>query len=240
MTPELVRAIPRPRNPGTKQAMIAVATSQIGYREGSNNDNAFGVWYKMRNVAWCAIYISWAAYMSGCKDIIPKFAYTPAGASWFQSKGRWGRKPVVGALAFFYSSSQGRIHHVALVVKVLKDGSFITVEGNTNNTGSAQGNGVYSLHRRGVGGPQGGFGYPKYKKAPKKEPMAISKAELWAEVRKTDVYPDPVGAALKRKGFNPTREGARAFQINVMGFSGKDADGLLGDQSLRKLGFQGK
>jgi surface antigen len=161
-----VKARPNVRHPGTAEAMIAVASSQIGYREGSDNDTAYGEWYQMNHVAWCAIFQTWSTYWAGCTKVIPKFAYTPAGAGWFQAQGRWGHRPKVGALAFFYSSSMGRIHHVALVVRVLSDGSFLTVEGNTNDDGSAQGNGVYKLHRSGVGGDQGGFGYPQYARIP--------------------------------------------------------------------------
>lgn len=164
-TPEPKHAAPKTAakpagpKPGTVEAIIALAKTQVGVREGANNHTLYGVWYGMNNVAWCAIFISWLAWKSGVKDI-PKHAYTPAGAQYFKDKKQWGTKPRVGAIAYFYNASLGRIAHVELVVKVNADGSFYSIGGNTNNTGSREGNGVYLQRRASTRG--GGFGYPKY------------------------------------------------------------------------------
>jgi hypothetical protein len=168
-----VRRLPTIAHRGTAAAMIAVATSQVGYREGSNNDTAFGRWYGMNHAAWCAIYISWAAALSGNGAVIPKHAWTPAGADWFRDRGRWGTKPRVGAIAYYYNPGMGRIAHVELVVRVYDDGSWLACGGNTNNTGSRSGNGVYLLRRATTRG--GGFGYPAYKALP--EPVRKAKAK---------------------------------------------------------------
>lgn len=147
--------------------MVAVASSQIGVHEGRNasgwnNDNPFGLWYGMNGVSWCAEFISWAAAHSGCQKIIPRHAYTPAGKDWFWNHGLGHHHPHVGDIAYYYSNSQGRIHHVDLVVGVF-NGGYYSVGGNTNNTGSAQGDGVYKLKRSiSAPGAQGGFGRPAY------------------------------------------------------------------------------
>ncbi len=163
MTPS-IRPIPVVKNPGTMAAMIAVSTSQVGFREGTDNDNPYGVWYGMNHQPYCAIGISWAAAHSGCTGIIPRHAYTPAGAAEFKARGQWGTKPKLGAIVYYYNASLGRIAHVGIVVKLNADGSWIAMEWNTNDNGSRSGNGGYMLRRTTTRG--GGFGYPRYKAPP--------------------------------------------------------------------------
>ncbi len=137
---------------GSAGAVLQIAASQIGYREAYNNDNAFGVWYPMNHQPWCAMFVSWAAWQAGVdQSIIPKHAYTPSGAAWFRARGRLHTEPQAGDVGYVYYSSMGRIGHVFLVEKVWRTagGALLmnTIEGNTNDTGSSQGNGVYRLVR---------------------------------------------------------------------------------------------
>lgn len=256
--PTPAKAMPALKNAGTAAAMVAAATSQVGYREGTNNDTVYGAWYGMNHEAWCAIFVSWAAAQSGCEAVVPKHAYTPAGADWFRSRDQWGHAPRVGAIVYYFNASLGRIAHVGVVVKVNADGSWISCEGNTNDNGSRTGNGVYLLRRTSTRG--GGFGYPKYKPAPpkpaaEKRPVVnlakvVSaakkdpKAKPGTFTAKADVA--PVEAALVAKGLldkqyadghfgTKTREAYAAWQRSL-GFRGDDADGLPGLQSLRRLG----
>lgn len=153
----------RPQNLGTAEGMVKIAKSQLGYKEIGNNSTIFGLWYGLNNQPWCFIFISWVASRAGCSKIIPKGAYTPAGADWFKSHGQWHTSgPKKGDLHFVYHASMGRIGHVELVIKAYSDGSFDVIGGNTSNTGSRTGDGVYKLHRRGVTSGSG-LGRPKYK-----------------------------------------------------------------------------
>lgn len=148
-----------------------IFSSQIGYHEGKsssgdwNNDTIFGVAYGMNFEAWCAMFMSWGAKAAGPAylKIIPKHAYTPAGFNWFSSRGLAdGRKPPNqagraatglgsprrGDLMYVYNASLGRISHVGFVENVLPGGYVKTVEGNTNTSGSASGDGVYRINRK--------------------------------------------------------------------------------------------
>ena len=261
MSAALFRPVPPVRTPGTAAAMIAVASSQVGFREGPDNDNPYGVWYGMNHVAWCAVFQSWAAAHSGNAAAVPKHAYTPSGADWFRRHGRWGTRPRAGALVYLWSQSMGRIHHVALVAKVLDDGSFVTVEGNTNTTGSAVGNGVYKLRRRGFGGGQGGFGYPHYARAvpapaPRPRPT-VHLAALAALAGAAAAGHPPKAAsaesllvqqALVAEGCLPTAAATGILGPETVaaygkwqatpaggGYRGKDADGIPGRDSLTRL-----
>jgi hypothetical protein len=156
--------------------LLSVARTQIGTTEtppGSNHTK-YGVWYGMDGVAWCAEFVSWCADQVGLikAGVIPKHAYTPSGAAWFQSRGQWGTTPKVGALAYYNISGLGRISHVGIVESVNPDGSFLAIEGNTNGAGSRVGGEVWRQKRRNMG-PGGGFGYPKYPVAP--EPAAAAR-----------------------------------------------------------------
>lgn len=137
--------------------LLAVAASQIGVHEGKtggdwNNDNPYGVWYGMNKVAWCAEFVSWCAAQAGFTAIIPKHAYTPSGYNWFAARKQTVSSPRRGDLLYVYgyvaSEKRSRVHHVGIVENVLPGGYISTVEGNTNDSGSSQGDGVYRLKRK--------------------------------------------------------------------------------------------
>lgn len=161
-----LKPVPAVKNPGTAAAMIAVAASQLGYTEGSNNDTIFGKLYGLNRQPWCAMLLAWARGPAGCTKVIPRFAYTPAGAQWFRDRGQWGKTPRVGAIVFYDTAGLGRISHVGIVDQVFADGSWTSIEGNTNAAGSREGRVVRRQKRRTVGTSRGGFGYPAYAKAP--------------------------------------------------------------------------
>lgn len=141
-----------------KRAVIAEARSHLGYREKPGNVTLFGDWYGLQGQPWCAMFVSFVAKKAGAASIIPRHAFTPAGAKWFKDRGRWHTKPKAGALAYFYNASLGRIAHVGIVEKVFPDGSFYSLEGNTNAAGSREGTMVRRQRRRSAAG----FGYPAY------------------------------------------------------------------------------
>lgn len=153
----VARNLPAPTSAVNVTArLLLVAASQIGYREGRdssgwNNDNAFGKWYGTNGVSWCAQFVSWAAFVAGIPEsVIPRHQYTPAGWNWFVAHGRAVDSPRAGDILYVdgYVPGEGnRVHHVGIVEKVLSNGLIQTIEGNTNTTGSSQGNGVYRLKR---------------------------------------------------------------------------------------------
>lgn len=138
--------------------LLACAASQIGYREGRdsdgdwNNDNAYGLYFHQNGVSWCHWFVSWAAVAAGIPAaVIPRTGYTPTGWGFFTSHDRDVTAPRAGDIFYVYGSVAGeskpRVHHVGIVEKVLSDGQIQTIEGNTNTSGSSQGNGVYRLTR---------------------------------------------------------------------------------------------
>lgn len=148
----------------TATKVLNIARSQLGYREGRNNDNKYGRWYGLNHVSYCDIWVTWVGVQAGAASIIGRFAYTPSHANWFQARGRWGHTPRRGAIAFLdFPDSVHRIQHVGIVESVRRDGRVVTLEANTGsgNYGSqSNGGGVY----RRVRSPHliVGYGYPEY------------------------------------------------------------------------------
>lgn len=144
-----------------KRRVLQAARSQLGYSEGGNNDTKFGRWYGLNHQPWCAMFVSWVAAKAGVTRIIPRHAYTPAGADWYKTRERWGNRPRVGAIVYYDTAGLGRISHVGIVEKVFGDGSWYAIEGNTNAAGGREGR-IVRRQRRTTVGRRGGFGYPDY------------------------------------------------------------------------------
>lgn len=235
----------------TAGQVLAKARPEIGTHEGRsangnwNNDVKYARWYGMNGQPWCAMFISWVAAQAGATNIIPRFAYTPTGAAWFRARNAYGSRPQVGAIGFLSAPGVG-IHHTFFVESVNANGTFTTIEGNTNTTGSAQGDGVYRLIRR-VGG-QYTFGYPRYAKAPQVSLARVVKAATKAPHLYAPGATLRVQVALHAEGllttYAPGHYGAKTRKAMAHwqrskaggGFTGRDADGIPGRTSLRRLG----
>lgn len=136
---------------------IAVALSQVGVREKGGRNRGPEVDEYIRSVgldptqgsyAWCAAFVHWvfmhAAENAGVPNPCPK----RAGALRMRDSAPTGTrasKPVRGAL-FFLDKGQGK-GHVGIVESVSGD-RVATIEGNTDDGGSREGDGVYKRTRR--------------------------------------------------------------------------------------------
>ena len=143
------------------QQIIDRAARDVGFCEGPNNDSPFGRWYGVPNQPYCAMWLSFVFFESGAPQpasCSKGYAYTPAGAAWFQEQGRWGQAPQPGAHVFFRFGGP-RIHHVGLVVGV-GPGYIDTIEANTSQgkAGSQRDGGGVWRRRRAAGIV--GYGYP--------------------------------------------------------------------------------
>jgi hypothetical protein len=138
-----------------------MCASQIGFREGPNNDTKYGAWYGLNHQPYCDMGISWCADQVNASDIIGKFAYCPSHVNWFKARGQWGTTPKRGAIVFFSWGLNGVADHVGTVE--VANSSPTTIEFNTSSgaVGSqSNGDGTY----RRVRNPKYilGYGYPAY------------------------------------------------------------------------------
>lgn len=149
----------------TAAQVLAVAASQIGYHEGAGGSNKYGQAYGADRVAWCAEFQWWCFQQAGASALIPKTAYTPTFASWFQQQGRAGKTPQVGALVFYDWPGDGvdRIQHVGIVERVINSSTIQTIEGNTTSgSGGNQSDGGFVARRTRSTSAVVVFGYPAY------------------------------------------------------------------------------
>lgn len=154
---------------GILDRVEARLASQVGFVEGTNNQNPYGAWYGVPNQPYCAMGICWGFGMEGAAELVAAstskgFAYTPAGAQWFRNQGRAGSAPRRGALAFFDFPGDGvaRISHVGFVTDT--DGALpvATIEFNTSRgTGGSQRDGGGCWRRSRSSGIVV-YGYPDY------------------------------------------------------------------------------
>lgn len=138
--------------------IVTTAQKQVGFIEGSNNENIYGAWYGMNNAPYCAMFVSWVFAQNDLSHLVaaqtPKgFAYCPVGLAWFQQKkavvDKYAGKP--GDLVFYSFSGNGIADHVEIIVAASRDG-ITTVGGNTSpdhalTASQANGDGVYLRHR---------------------------------------------------------------------------------------------
>ncbi|MYX26062.1 LysM peptidoglycan-binding domain-containing protein [Streptomyces sp. SID8381] len=149
--------------------LIRIAKAEVGYKEGFsnghwNNKEKYAAqvpgmaWVSDGGYPWCALFVSWAALKSGNADLFPRTASCATAVNWFRSKGRFSWYPAIGAQVF-YGSNGGT--HTGIVYAY--DSTYIyTVEGNTNTTGSPEGDGVYLRKRARRDANTYGYGLPKF------------------------------------------------------------------------------
>ena len=143
--------------------IVNVAASQIGYQEGANstqldgtlvangnNYTEYGRWwtaysnssYNHINSQWCAMFVSWCAYVAGISsDIVTYHQYTESQILPYKNAGRaydWstvqagGYTPEAGDIVYFYSGAAGRtVNHVGIVTG-FSNNYLYTIEGNTS------------------------------------------------------------------------------------------------------------
>ncbi len=156
-----------------------------GADDGSyNNYTEYNYWYN-KNVSsgmpvggsgapWCATFVSWCAEQANIpSSIIRRSTRAGHGASCFNVNFYSGSSTLASSSdndkyfqGYNYTPKKGDLFftrswsHVGLVVSV-SGSNVITIEGNTNNNGSSQGNGVYKLTSRKIADLY--FGVPNYK-----------------------------------------------------------------------------
>ncbi|MEU1353896.1 LysM peptidoglycan-binding domain-containing protein [Streptomyces cinnamoneus] len=152
----------------TAASMVNLAVTQVGYKEGANNYNRYAEECPGLQVdwaiygPWCQSFISWLAWKTGNRDVIPTTASCSVCTDYYKQRGAFNRTPRVGSLAMF--GSDGGVH-VELVIGVFNGGRDIeVVGGNTRDYPAPNGDGVYRKTYRDWASTTRihGFGHPTY------------------------------------------------------------------------------
>ena len=130
--------------------MKACYDSQLGVREktGRNDGERVEAYLKTTGLGkgypWCGAFVNWVFIQAGVR---PRAASPAQARSWFPKERLVERHAArQGDLFSLYYNSLGRIGHVGFIDQV-GESSYITVEGNTNEAGSREGQGVYRKRR---------------------------------------------------------------------------------------------
>ncbi|WKK23019.1 LysM peptidoglycan-binding domain-containing protein [Streptomyces olivoreticuli] len=153
---------------GTAASMANLALTQVGYKEGANNYNKYAEQTPGLQVdwaiygPWCQSFISWLAWKTGNRDVIPTTASCSVCTDYYKQRGAFNRTPRVGSLAMFGSDGGT---HVELVIAVFNGGRDIeVVGGNTKDYPAPNGDGVYRKRYNDWASTTRihGFGHPAY------------------------------------------------------------------------------
>jgi hypothetical protein len=151
-------------------SVLKLAQSQVGYQEGRSG----GHWNNHQKYSdqvpglawsdgqpWCCTFANWCFVQGGIA--VPAGALTAscsAGVAAYKKVKRFTEYPVTGAQVFY---GKGGGTHTGIVLR-WDDTSIWAVEGNTNTSGSAEGDGVYVKKRARRDPYVYGYGLPYYEK----------------------------------------------------------------------------
>jgi hypothetical protein len=127
-------------------------TKEIGVKEATGKNDGPRVEAYLKTVglgkgySWCAAFVKTGLNHCGIPNKINGWAPTAVNGFPVYEGGEWITEPEPGDVFGIYSYSQKRIVHVGFYHRT-KGYSIITVEGNTNGSGSANGDGVYKRMR---------------------------------------------------------------------------------------------
>lgn len=231
--------------------VVAIALSQIGYKEKASNKNlddntanagsanwtkyardlaAAGYYNGNKNgYAWCDVFTDWCFFKAyGAKEgqrIECQTGDCGAGCTfsmrYYQAKGRFDSTPKVGDQIFFRYSGTSGADHTGIVVEVTSS-QVITVEGNSGNQVKKN---TYARSNSSIIG----YGHPLYDEtdgataAPAPTPAA--------ETKKTEATEKVVTVSLKQLSQGSTGAQVKTVQriIYVRGINSKiDIDGDFG------------
>lgn len=123
--------------------------SQIGVREKSGKNDGVQVEAYLKTVGlekgypWCAAFVKWNLLNAG-------FTQAKAINGMALScnvKSRWVTEPIAGDVFTLYYAKLKRIGHTGFFDKRINSSVYRSVEGNTNEAGSREGDGVYRKYR---------------------------------------------------------------------------------------------
>jgi len=138
-----------------RDKVVTTFTSQIGVREATGHNDGVMVETYLRYCSlakgnpWCASFVCWTfgqAQVSNPRSGYCPDLFRPAHVIYKRTIHTTQKTPQPGDVWGLYFPEKGRIAHVGFVSQ-WGDKYIITVEGNTNEAGSREGDGVYRKRR---------------------------------------------------------------------------------------------
>ena len=131
--------------------IVQVAQSQIGNCEEGGNNRGYHVEKYLRSVnlgggyAWCAAFVAWTLNVCDVKHSITAWSPTSVARNIVWERGK-GQLPESGDVFGIYYTSKGRVGHTGFI-ESWGSKYAVTIEGNTNEEGSREGDCVMRKYR---------------------------------------------------------------------------------------------
>ena len=136
-----------------KLTIQEIYTSQIGVKEvGENRGPMVNKYLKSVGLGpgyyWCAAFVRWSFDSAKIKTTITAWSPTAENKKHFIYKNRiLLEEPKPGDVVCFYYENLGRIGHTGFYDSRLNQSIYKSVEGNTSEGGSRNGDGIYIKYR---------------------------------------------------------------------------------------------
>ena len=136
--------------------LSAVYTAEIGVREltGKNDGKRVEEYLAScglgKGYAWCAAFVNWCMVQSGVRGAGSAWSpdWFPSANTIYTRGGRGNINPSKCDVMGLYYADKKRIAHVGFIDDWAEGSDYtLTVEGNTNDDGSREGDGVYRKRR---------------------------------------------------------------------------------------------
>jgi hypothetical protein len=136
-------------------SIIDIAKKEIGYKEGTNNDTKYGIWFGLNHQPWCMMFIVWCYAQAGLSSKILKTAGCQAFEAW-AIKNKYTvpvAKIQAGDLLLFDFDKAGKAEHIEVATGAMDAKTHLipTIGGNTGpdhvGVNQANGDGVYNKVR---------------------------------------------------------------------------------------------
>lgn len=151
---ESILEIPEVVQAPVKMSLPEIYLSQIGVREATGkNDGPEVEMYlnhvgKSKGLAWCSAFVAWCLSEAEIKHTVNAWSPTSENRRSFVYRNQsFSKEPAPGDVFTIFYPRLKRVGHTGFYHANQNDFIIITVEGNTNEAGSREGDGVYKKYR---------------------------------------------------------------------------------------------
>lgn len=126
-------------------SLVEIATKELGYTEGKNNENKYSKALGRPAESWCADFVVWCMKQAGYGKLILNSPSVIAITDWAKKNALQINPKLAkeGDIISFDFTHLGKPQHIGIVAKTfdLKKNSVATIEGNTSAGSGSQSNG---------------------------------------------------------------------------------------------------
>lgn len=151
---ESILEIPEVVEAPKKMTLEEIYLSQIGVREltGKNDGPEVEMYLehvgKWKGLPWCSAFVAWCLSEAEIQHTVNAWSPTSENRRNFVYRNKaFSKEPAPGDVFTIFYPRLKRVGHTGFYHANQNDFIIITVEGNTNEAGSREGNGVYKKYR---------------------------------------------------------------------------------------------